>query len=184
MANFLLVIDPDKWRRASMMAAAAKEIRFLPHLSGGVFENDTLSLQWVASPTAPVSQHTDAGSYCQLFGEPLDEIGKPCDAAAIAGRYARDFTQPGQLDGFYAAIYQDPKRGVRVEADVLGQFPIYYWHQGNVLLVGSSMALFRLHPLFSPEINPRAMAALLLTSGLVGGRRSKRKSAGCVRTTS
>jgi asparagine synthase (glutamine-hydrolysing) len=169
MANFLLIMDPDTGRRASMIAAAGRDIRFLPHLAAGVFENDSLSLLWAVSPTAPVSQHSDAGNYCQLFGEPLDESGRPCDAARIAARYAGDFTQPGQLDGFYAAIYHDPRRGLRVEADVLGQFPIYYWHQGPVLLVGSSMALFRLHPLFSPKVNPRAIAALLLTSGLVAG---------------
>jgi asparagine synthase (glutamine-hydrolysing) len=169
MSNFLLIVDPDKGRRAAMLASAAKDIRIFPHLSAGVFENDSMGLLWAVSPTAPVSQHNDRGNYCQLFGEPLDESGKPCDAAVLAERYGRDFTQPGQLDGFYAAVFNDPRHGVRVEADVLGLFPIYYWHSGSVLLAGSSAELFRLHPLFSSQVNSRAIAALLLTSGLVGG---------------
>jgi asparagine synthase (glutamine-hydrolysing) len=169
MANFLLIVDPDKGRRAAMAAAAAKDVRIFPHLSAGAFDNDVLSVLWAVSPTAPVSQHSDRGNYCQLFGEPLDERGRPCDAAAVAERYAGDFTQPSQLSGFYASVFHGPRRGVRVEADVLGLFPIYYWHQGSVLLAGSSMELFRLHPLFSSQVNTQAIAALLLTSGLVGG---------------
>ena len=169
MANFLLIVDPDRGRRAVMAAAAAKDIRIFPHLSAGAFDNDVLSVLWAVSPTAPVSQHSDRGNYCQLFGEPLDEQGRPCDAAAIAERYAGDFAQPGLLNGFYASVFHDPRRGVRVEADVLGLFPVYYWHHGSVLLAGSSTELFRLHPLYSSQVNTQAIAALLLTSGLVGG---------------
>jgi asparagine synthase (glutamine-hydrolysing) len=152
-----------------MTAAAARDIRFLPHLSTGLFQNETLSLVWAVSPTAPVSQHCDGGNFCQLFGEPLDEAGRPCDAAAISSGYSRDFSGPSGLDGFYAAVCMDIRHGLRVEADVLGQFPIYYWNSGGVLLAGSSMELFRLHPLFSAQANTRAIAALLLTSGVVGG---------------
>ena len=168
MANFLLIIDPEKGRRSSTAARAAAEIAFLPNLKSGSFENDALSLVWAASPGAPVSQHGDHSAYCHLFGEPLDDSGRPNDAASLAGRYVRDITQRPQLDGFYAAFFYDSDLGLRVEADVLGLFPIYYCQLGDVLLVGSSSALFGLHPLFSRRVNPRGIAAILLTSGLVG----------------
>jgi asparagine synthase (glutamine-hydrolysing) len=168
VSNFLLVIDPDKARRTAIAARALGDVAFLPHLKSGSFENDSLSLVWAASPTAPVSQHSDRGTYCHVFGEPLDEAGRPTGASALASGCMRGITEPSRLDGFYAALFHDPVLGLRVEADVLGLFPIYYAQMGDVVLAGSSSALFALHPLFSRAVNPRGIAAVLLTSGLVG----------------
>jgi asparagine synthase (glutamine-hydrolysing) len=166
MANFLLVADPDRIRRSAAAARAAACIRFLPHLTTGVYEGSELSVVWAANPLAPVSQHSDAGSHCLVLGEPLDGDGMAWPAAALGSRYRRDLRQPAWLNGFYAALFHDQRLGLRVEADVLGQFPVYYWNRGDVLLVASTPSLFRHHPLFSTEPDLDGVASLLLTSGL------------------
>lgn len=171
MANFLLIIDPDRERRERLLARASREIAFLPHLSRGCAVGDDFDLTWAAAPGAPISQcQTTGGRFAHIFGEPLDERGTPFDATALATSLQRDFRVPAQGNGFYAGLCRDPQRGWRIEADVLGVFPIYYWQDGDVLLVGSSPALFRLHPRYSSRLDLHGLAALLLTSGLVDGR--------------
>lgn len=171
MANFLLIIDPEPVRRAAFLRATEADLAFLPGLAGGRWENDALALRWAAAPAAPVSVAAhDGGSVTFVLGEPLDDEGRPRDAATLAGRYAADFTAAASASGFHAIVHHAPHAGLRIEADVLGLFPIYYWQSGPVLLAGSSPALFRRHPQFSTDADLHGVAALLLTSGAVGGR--------------
>jgi len=74
------------------------------------------------------------------------------------------------FDGFYAAVAYYPDLGLRVGADVLGFFPIYYYNSGDVALVGSSPELFRYHPCFKSAFNPTGLVGILLTNSIVNGQ--------------
>jgi asparagine synthase (glutamine-hydrolysing) len=73
------------------------------------------------------------------------------------------------FDGYFAAAVVDPS-GVCVFGDVLGVSPIYYWHEGGRLLVGSSAALFSEHPKFTPRVDVTSLVAVVLTMHPIDGR--------------
>ncbi|HYP16536.1 MAG TPA: asparagine synthase-related protein, partial [Opitutus sp.] len=173
MANFILFLDPDPARRQAAALRARDQVAFVPRLRAELTLAPRYSLVWAAAPSAPVETHfaqrpdlTD----CILFGEPHEDSGRTLRAIDLARRQDLMWDAPSDRNGFYAALMLHPHRGVRVEADVLGTLPIYYWQQGEVLLVATSPDLFRCHPLFHTQINLHGVAALLLTSGMVGGR--------------
>lgn len=173
MANFLLVYDPDGARRQSAALLARSRVAFLPHLQSELLLAPHYAVTWAAAPSAPIEQHRSpvpGSADCVLFGEPHDDAGQAITAADLSVRHSLLWDAPARGSGYYAALLIHPHRGVRVEADVLGVFPLYYWQRGDVLLVASSPELFRAHPLFEREVDLHGVAALLLTSGLVGGR--------------
>ena len=173
MANFLLIEDPDPVRRKAASLRAHARIAFIPELSGSLVSEQNYALVWAAAPQAPV-HHAAAispgGSHCILLGEPHDETGRLFTTADFQRRHDVDWAARNELNGFYAAVLLHPEHGVRAEADVLGMFPIYHWKHGDVLLIASSPALFPCHPEFAPSLDLHGIAALLLTSGMVGGR--------------
>jgi asparagine synthase (glutamine-hydrolysing) len=172
MANFLLICDPDASRRNAAARQARDAVAFLPRLRPGLLLAPHHAIAWAAAEDAPVARQGPAAPDrpdCLLFGEPHGDDGRTVTAADLA-RSAEAWDAPRELNGYYAAVLVHPHAGVRVEADVLGMFPIYYWQSGDVLLVGSSPGLFRCHPAFYSRPDLHGVAALLLTSGLVGGR--------------
>ena len=74
------------------------------------------------------------------------------------------------LDGYFAAATYDEDNGLVVGADVLGLFPVFWWHSGDVLLVGSSPELFKHHPLFRFALDLAGLTGILLMMHSVGGR--------------
>lgn len=173
MANFLLVIDPDPSRREAVALKAHERVAFLSRLRAELVLAPGYALAWAAAPYAPVARavaNDNDGSDCIVFGEPQEVSGATVHADDLRQRHDAGWSQRNQLNGFYAALLIHPRHGIRAEADVLGIFPIYYWEHGNVLLIGTSPELFRCHPLFQSALDLRGVAALLLTSGMVGGR--------------
>jgi Asparagine synthase (glutamine-hydrolyzing) len=173
MANFLLVHDPDPVRRQFVALRARSQVAFLPQLRGELLLAPHYAVAWAAAESAPVDQHRSSqpdSTDCLLFGEPFDDSGRLLTAAEISRAHETVWDAPSERNGYYAALLVHPRLGVRVEADALGIFPLYYWQQGDILLVGSSPELFRCHPAFERAVDPHGVAALLLTSGLVGGR--------------
>lgn len=173
MANFLLVYDPDAVRRQFTALRARSQVAFLPQLRGELLLASRYAIAWAAGESAPVDQHRSTNpesADCLLFGEPFDDTGRHFSAEEISRMHETVWDAPSDRNGYYAALFVHPRLGVRVEADALGVFPIYYWQKSDILLVASSPELFRCHPAFEREIDLHGVAALLLTSGLVGGR--------------
>jgi len=173
MANFILIRDSDRDRGRAAVLQARDQVAFLPRMQADLCLMSDHAVAWATAPGAPVSRHHGdgpSGVSCLLFGEPHDDDGKSVDAAALSARQAFAWDSLHQLNGYYAALMFDPVHGLRAEADVLGIFPIYYWQSGDVVLVASSPELFRCHPSFRRETDLHGIAALLLTSGMVGGR--------------
>lgn len=173
MANFLLVLDPDPERRQSVALKARSRVAFLPRLRAELVIAPHYALAWATAPDAPISRavatNPDGGD-CVLFGEPHDACGIPVDAEVLRRIHDRDWFQHNELNGFHGTLVIHPRHGVRAEADVLGVFPLYYWQHNDVLLIGTSPGLFPCHPLFQASMDLHGVAALLLTSGIVGGR--------------
>lgn len=173
MANFLFVYDADPARRHVAIARAQERVAFLPRLQTGLLQNARFAAVWAAAPGAPISHHqTNSPDACDglVLGEPHRPGGFPLEASEVCGHRDAAWDEASELNGYYAALFVHPQFGVRVEADVLGTFPVYYWHRGDILLVGTSAELFRCHPAFQSEIDLHGVAAVLLTSGIVGGR--------------
>jgi len=76
----------------------------------------------------------------------------------------------GEAGGYFAAARYDPRAGLTVEGDLLGVFPVYWWAADGAVLCASSPEWFAAHPRFRPALDPRGLAGLLLTHGLVEGR--------------
>lgn len=173
MANFLLVHDTDPVRRQFTALRARSQVAFLPQLRGELLLAPRYAIAWAAGESAPVGQYRSSdpdSADCLLLGEPFDDSGRHLSAEEIGRVHETLWDAPSERNGYYAALLVHPRLGVRVEADALGIFPIYYWQKGDILLVASSPKLFRCHPAFEREIDLHGIAALLLTSGLVGGR--------------
>ncbi|HEX9895734.1 MAG TPA: asparagine synthase-related protein, partial [Gemmatimonadales bacterium] len=63
-----------------------------------------------------------------------------------------------------------PGTGLKVGGDIMGMYPLYYWREDAVTLVGSSAALFPRHPAFRFELDRAGLAGVLTTNGLVAHR--------------
>jgi asparagine synthase (glutamine-hydrolysing) len=173
MANFILIIDPDPVRRRAAASKAYDRVAFLPRLHADLTVTPQYALAWAAAPHAPVTRavSTDnSGPDCILFGEPHDMSGASVAAEDLRRRHETDWGRRDPLNGFYSALLIHPWHGVRAEADVLGMFPLYHWQSGDVLLISTSPELFRCHSAFQSSMDLHGVAALLLTSGIVGGR--------------
>ncbi len=172
MANFVAVLDPDPARRAAFAAAAAERVAPLPGLRLGRADQGELAVVWAAGPRAPVSTTSGPAGLGLLFGDAIPGPGpERLDAAGLLDQWhGRGTAAPPAYDGYHAALAHTVTAGLRLGGDVMGMYPLYWWHDGTVTLVGSSAALFRLHPRFRYELDPRGLAGILCLNGLVANR--------------
>jgi len=168
VANFLAVVDPDPTRRAACVSRAGHRLDVLPGLRHGQAAAGDCVVRWAAGRRAPLADSSDDTGLGVRFGEPLDENGSVVDAKWLRRSWLGD-SAPQAWDGFYAAFAYDGVRGLVAGADVSGLFPVYYWSDKDVVLVGSSIDAFHAHPSFRSELNPLGLAGVLLTGGLVDG---------------
>lgn len=161
MANLLLIHDPSVERRQRFVDQAYPRLALLPGLRSDQAACGDASLLWCAAPTAPLSRHGEADSLAFVMGDPHDSSGARYDARALGSRCGKGLDTPGDGNGFYGAVFIHARDGIRVEADVLGVFPWYYWSSGDVFLAGTSPALFPLHPCFEARLDPAGLACLI-----------------------
>jgi len=170
LANFVLALDPDPERRRQFIAAATRELAPVRGLQIGSVSSHMFVAAWASKPGAPVSAETTDRGASIVWGVAIPEAETaPLDATELARIAAAPEPTPlPAFDGFHAlAVYDSPTQ-LTIAADPLGLFPLYYWYRDQVLLAGASPELFRYHPLFTPEVDPEALASILLTSHLTG----------------
>ncbi|MEL6158432.1 MAG: asparagine synthase-related protein [Cyanobacteria bacterium J06623_5] len=175
MANFVLAIDQDKARCDRFMADLSPHLSPISGLLIAHRQLGSCQISWAANPKAPVSTVLH-GNLAIVLGSAIAQ--KAISAAQLNQDWAAPAASCPIYDGFYAAIRYEPSSGLKVGSDLLGLFPIYYTlcHTSfagsvqTVLLVGSSPALFRHHPLFEPRLSPQGLTGLLMTNGLVNGQ--------------
>ena len=171
MANWLLVIDPDNDRRSNYASGLESQVAPVDGLKVSTLGGQGWSAVWAAARNAPIDTDSDDANYGAIvWGEPRNSDGQLQSAADIRRQWQDGAS--AQWDGFYSAlVVEQGGQSVVVGTDVLGIFPVYYWSDGNdVLLVGTSPELFRTHPKFAPRFNLQGLTGILLTNGLVGGQ--------------
>lgn len=172
MANFLIVVDPDRDRSAAFRKAASREIAFLENLTLGQCASQAFHALWASGARAPVTSVSDDQTAAVIWGRPITgDDGRPIETRELAAAWAdaKDGTPP-IFDGYYAAASYHAQNGLVVGADIIGMFPVFWWHNGDVLLVGSSPELFKHHPLFRFELDLAGLTGILLLMHSVDGR--------------
>lgn len=170
MANFVTLVDPDPARRAAFLAAAAPHLPLLPGLVTGECASHHAATVWAAGARAPVSAAATEASATVVFGDALmGDAGTRLDAPTLGALWhpadGRPLADAPVLDGFHAAVAYDARRGLRAGADVLGWFPLYWFAEGEVVIVASSPELVRHHPLCRTALDPAALAGILMLNG-------------------
>jgi len=170
MANWLVVIDQDRARRAEYAAGLKHVVAPIDGLSVSSSDGDSWSAVWAAADSAPVDIDVGSGGGAFVWGEARDSKGQLRSAASV--RKAWRDGAVAQWDGYYsAAVVDEANRTLVAGTDVLGLYPVYYWTDGKgVILVGSSAALFHKHPAFAAELSVEGLVGILLTNGVVAGR--------------
>ncbi|MBD2579633.1 asparagine synthase-related protein [Oscillatoria sp. FACHB-1406] len=172
MANFIVIVDPDRDRRARFVKTIEPLLTPLEGLVTNRCDSGDFCAIWAANPTAPISWDADEQGAAVVWG---DAIAADSDRRTDA-KHLRKFWHGGDrknfpgFDGFYAAVTYQPDFGLTVGADILGLFPVYYWCARDIILVGSSPELFQYHPQFKPQFNPAGLIGLLLLRVLVNGQ--------------
>jgi len=164
MANFVLLVDPNPERRRRFTATVEPELPLVEGLSSCRCESGDFCCLWAAPERAACSHRADENGAAVVWGEPIEgDSDKRIDAEQLASRWNHQEAKTIEaFDGFHASCLYHPQRGLTVGSDILGLFPIYYYGDDEVLLVGSSPELFRHHPAFRPQLNPPALISILL----------------------
>lgn len=171
MANFLLLVDSDAQRRTRCAQRAAAQLAPVERLLAGSISVGDFTAMWVAEPRVPVSAMADEDTAAVVWGDAITTASEWIDAAGLAAAwYPQAGASPPPFDGFHAALRFDVRDGLRVGADLLGLFPVYYATADGVLIAGSSPQLFRLHPLFPPRLSLEGLVGILLLHAPFAGQ--------------
>jgi len=169
MANFIALIDPDPGIRERFARDAAQAITHFPGMVVRDLACENLALVWASHARAPVTSAVVGSSAGFVLGDAIDG---PSSRRITAGELAATTWKgeediPGPSDGYFMALQYSAAGGLRVWADVLGYFPVYYWTDGSSTLVTSSPELLKLHPRFRTRLSQEGLAGVLLINGLV-----------------
>ncbi len=172
MANFVVVIDPDRNRRSRFVKRIKPLVSVVDELSTNMCSAGNFCSVWSVAARAPVSYVADDKGAAIIWGDAVGETNSTrIDAAQLRTLWSdSDRRSKAVFDGFYAGVVYDVDTGFVAGADLLGMFPVYYWSSGDVLLMGSSPELFRYHPAFRMEFNPAGLVAIVLTMHIFDGQ--------------
>jgi asparagine synthase (glutamine-hydrolysing) len=170
MANFIIAIDPDTDRRQRFAESVTPLLPPIAGLSLNSLNIGDFFAGWACAKQAPVTWVREKTCAAVEWGEPLTDEAGGVDVTELMRLWSDPARRAGAFfNGFYSAAVFSLDTGLAVGADLLGIYPVYYWAQGDVVLVGSSPELFRQHPSFKMQLNPRGVASILLTMHIVGG---------------
>jgi asparagine synthase (glutamine-hydrolysing) len=170
--HFVVAIDASRERRARLAEAAGRELASDSAGSVGLFERDNVVVLSSSQPWEPFQRGESAGAVWFVWGRALQSQQAAPHAAPDLSMLWSTVPErmPSALEGIHAALLIRPDGSWTIGADVLGTMPVYYACGTDYVLVGSTPELFRAHPDFRPELDPKGLAGVLLTNGLVSGR--------------
>ena len=171
MANFLIIVDADRDRRIAFCKAAHPQLAFLSGLKLGECSCGDFHALWASGARAPVGLASHGEAAAVIWGRPVGADGRRIEARELGSEWSGSKQEtPPIFDGYYGAVSYHAQNGITVGADLIGMFPVFWWQSGDVLLVGSSPELFRLHPLFHFELDLTGLVGILLLMHSVDGR--------------
>jgi asparagine synthase (glutamine-hydrolysing) len=173
VANVAVIVDPDPRRRDRFVAAVAPRLHLVSGLVPGSCAAGAFHAVWAAASRAPVQAVSDSQGAAVIWGEAI----APASSERMTPPQLREQWRPESdpdswltWDGYFAAVVFDPVHGVVSGADLLGFFPLYYWSNGEVLMLASSPEPFACHPSFRAALDPAGLVGIMLTNGLFRGR--------------
>ena len=100
-----------------------------------------------------------------------EHLGKEKNSEYIISRYrnggAKDISG---LNSYYGAFVKDVDNNISIGTDLLGNFPVYYWSNGDVLIFSTVPSLFEYHPDFQKRLSVPGLVGILLTMHLVNNQ--------------
>lgn len=168
MANVVVVLDQDPVRRARFVEKARAAIAPVAGLDIADREGDGWAAIWAAAKTAPVSITSDGSTATLVWGDAIDPAGRRLGAQEAQTRWRED--DLASWDGFHLAIDVTGIGQLKASVDIMGLMPLYYWKGPDVVLVGTSVDVFRAHPAFRTDLDATGLVGIMLMNGLVGGR--------------
>ncbi len=168
MANFVLLVDSDADRRDRFMQKVQSELHPVSDLEGQACSQGDFSCAWAASSRMPSQHFRDSSGASIVFGEMISPDSPERIPASDLHRYW-SVSAPREaplFDGFHAAFRWDQNDALLAGADHLGLFPLYYYADDSLLLLGSSPEGFRHHPRFRLEVSPEGLTGILLLGHL------------------
>lgn len=173
MANFIIIVDRDSERRENFIHTVTPLLPPFPGLvTHSCMRSDFASL-WAAHPKAPISSCCHESGAAIVWGHAIThDSTQLMNADAIQQQWQPQESDDAYptFDGFYAAVVYNPEHGLILGTDLLGFFPLYYYADEQVVLIGSSPELFRYHPHFDTQFNPQGLVGLLLLRHLVNNQ--------------
>lgn len=169
MAHLAIVVDEDPQRRERFMASARRLLGELPGATIAEHQFGSCGCLWAVGPRAPVSLHRDADGFALLIGYGVDDDGHHVTAADLAGGWRRSDREPAVYDGYHVAAVWSLTHGLAAGVDPMGLFPFQFASMGSgpgaPLVAATTPAAFRCHERFTPQIDRRGLAGILLVHG-------------------
>src|SRR6266496_3718821 len=126
VANFLVVIDPDREQRSKFVKTIEPLVSPMNGLKISSTATGDFCALWAAHDRAPVASSTDDEGAAVLWGHAISRAEpQKLDAEKLKFLW-RDCAEPlpRPLDGYHAAVVYRAGLGVTVGADLLGLFPV------------------------------------------------------------
>ncbi|HEX7069203.1 MAG TPA: asparagine synthase-related protein [Rhodothermales bacterium] len=166
MADFYIIDDPDEHRVAEHARRSGAFLESLPYPIREEVEIDTARLVLLRNPPTPfdVTRADGRARAVDLGGGGVLQSAGPLPPADLEESWSRE-TPLGML------IQARPEGGVRIVADRLGIYPVYFLEAGDVFLAASSPSLIVSHPACKRAIDRIGLTGILLYS-MPGGRRT------------
>lgn len=171
MTQFIAAIDPSAERRTQFIRRTRQAFESFSDVSVQVFEQGGWAMVSLTRPWEPLRTAKSGEGVSFLWGQAMERrqpVAQMPDITSIWQSLPDRLPPP--LEGLHITCLFRTDGSWTVGADILGLMPVYYWCAQDVVLVGSSLALFDAHPLFRRELDAEGLAGLLLTNGLVDGR--------------
>lgn len=172
MANFIITIDANTDRRSRFIESIRGKLSPVKGLIVNTVNTGDFCAAWASTVNVPISQAVEKGRAAVIWGDPIsDDMPQKVDAEQLMNLWSNPDTRiKSFFNGFYAAAVYGDDAGLAAGADLLGIYPLYYWTDNNILLVGSSPELFRYHPCFKTALNPEGLLSILLTMHIFDGQ--------------
>jgi len=172
MVNFIIVVDPDKSQRTSFIGRVKKLLPPVDGLTTHSFSDENFSAAWASGAWTPVSHTANGEGTAIIWGDAIAGSGHERLSADQLLTLWKGLPNklPNALDGVHVAVVYRPKGSLFVGADLLGIFPLYYYINEDVALIGSSPELFRYYPCFEMRLDPEGLVGILLIKGIFGGK--------------
>lgn len=171
MANFIAVYDKKKQRRVAFEKKCIKKIAVFKDLKQGRITKDNFSLLWASNKNAPVDIYQDKEHVAFVIGEAIcPGSDERLSAKGIKEEWKNiKSAKSNYYDGYYLALNYSTEKGLIAGGDILGLFPIYYYTDNEILLIGSSPELFKYHDCFEPKLSIEGLTGMLMTMHSVEG---------------